>query len=388
MAGKRRGNSEGTVVERSDGRWMGQISLEDGKRKTIYAKTQREALQKLAALRRDRDKGLPVMNDRQTVEQYLRAWLETMRPPRIRESTWIRAESHLRIHAIPFIGKIRLSQLNRMHLQQLYAKCLADGLSPTTVNHLHGVLHQALDEAMRSDLVPRNVAALADPPRVEKRDMQIYTPEQVDTLLAAAKGHRFEALIILTVATAMRAGELLALRWSHLDLHAGMLHVKRTRTRVAKGYADGKPKTASGVRDINLIPLAVDALRAHKLCQNDERLRMGNEWHDEDRVFPSSIGTALDPANLTKQWYKLVAKAGLPEIHFHDLRHSAASWLLAQGVPITDVSKMLGHADASITLRIYAHALPNSQERVAAALALLLPQQPAQAAPQGDAKDA
>ncbi len=374
MAGKRRGNSEGTVVERSDGRWMGQISLENGKRKTIYAKTQREALQKLAALRRDRDKGLPVMNDRQTVEQYLKAWLDTMKPPRIRESTWIRAESHLRIHAIPAIGKVRLSKLNRMHLQQLYAKCLADGLSPTTVNHLHGVLHQALDHAMRSDLVPRNVAALADPPHVEKREMQIYTPEQVDTLLEAAKGHRLEALIVLTVASAMRAGELLALRWTHIDMSCEVLHVKRTRTRVAKGYTDGKPKTDSGMRDIKLIPRALEALRAHKRRQAEERLRIGDAWHDEDRVFPSTIGTALDPANLTKQWYKIIALAGLPEIHFHDLRHGAASWLIAQGVPITDVSKMLGHADASITLRFYAHALPNSQDRVATALALLLRQ--------------
>jgi integrase len=262
---------------------------------------------------------------------------------------------HLRKHAIPIIGTVRLAQLNRMHLQHLYANCMEGGLSPTTTNHLHGALYQALDEAMRSDLVPRNVAALADPPRVEKREMQIYTPEQVDKLLNAAKGHRLEALIALTVATAMRAGELLALRWTHIDMAGGVLHVKRTRTRVARGYTEGKPKTASGTRDIKLIPLALDALRAHKRRQAEERLRMGDAWQDEDRVFPSSIGTALDPANLTEQWYKIIALAGLPEIHFHDLRHSAASWLLCKGVSIADVSQMLGHADPSITLRIYAH---------------------------------
>lgn len=135
---------------------------------------------------------------------------------------------------------MHLTQLNRMHLQQLYAKCLAAGLAPTTVNHSHGVLHHALKVTMRSDLVPRNVADLASPPRIEKREMQVLTPEQVDTLLALAEGSQLAPMIALTVATGLRVGELLALRWARVDLAKGVLHVRDNRTRTVFGYTDGK----------------------------------------------------------------------------------------------------------------------------------------------------
>ena len=391
MATRRRGNGEGTIRQKPDGRWEARYRDGSGVRRSIMGKTRSAVAGELAAAIRDRDKGLPtVIGARQTVEEYLRAWLETMRPPRVRESTWLRNETFIRLQIIPTIGKVRLTQLNRMHLQQLYAKCLAAGLSSTTVNHMHGVLHHALKDAMRSDLIPRNVAELASPPRVKKREMQVYTTEQVDQLLTVAEGHRLAPIITLTVATGMRVGELLALHWSHIDVARGVLHVRRTRTRTATGFTDGNPKTESSMRDIRLIPSAIDALRAHRVQQAKERLELGNQWADEDRVFPSSIGTAMDPANLRKHWLRLLTKAGLPEIHFHDLRHSAASWLLAQGVPVIDVSKMLGHADASITLRIYGHAMPDSQDRVVAAMEFLLPrrQQPASEPTEEAAQDA
>ncbi len=376
MAGKKRGNSEGSIRQRPNGVWEARYTDAAGKRRSLYGKTRQEVAGRLTRAAHERDKGLPSADGRMTVEQYLAAWLQTMRPPRIRESTWLRLEVHLRKHAIPAIGKVKLQQLNRMHLQQLYAQCQAKGLSPTTVNHLHGALHQALKDAMRSDLVPRNIAELADPPPVKKREMHIYTPEQVDMLLASVKGHRLAALVTLSVATGMRAGELLALKWSHVDLNGGMVHIKRTRSRVAKGYVDERPKTESGVRDIKLIPLALDALRAHKRRLAEERLRLGEAWKDEDRVFPSAVGTAIGAANFRRLWYKIVARAELPEIHFHDLRHSAASWLLSKGVPVVDVSKMLGHADPSITLRIYAHAMPGSAEQVAAVMETILRRPP------------
>jgi integrase len=373
MAGKRRGNSEGTITQRADGRWEARYTDAAGKRRCLYGKTRQQVAARLAAAIRDRDRGLLVADARTTVEQYLKTWLETMRPPRIRESTWLRLDVHLRKHAIPAIGRVKLQQLNRMHLQQLYAQCLTSGLSPTTVNHLHGALHQALKDAVRSDLVQRNVAELADPPRVAKRETPIATPEQVDTLLGAARGHRLEALLVLEVATGLRNSELLALKWSHVDLTSGILHVQRTRSRTAKGYIDERPKTESGRRDITLIPLAIDALREHRKRQIKERLALGDAWKDEDRVFPMSNGRGMDASNLDKQWDKLRAKAGLPdEMHFHDLRHSAASWLISKGVPLTKVSKMLGHADPSITLRIYAHSLPGDQADVAAAMEQIL----------------
>lgn len=377
MAGtkpKRRGNHEGSIRQKPDKRWEARYTDATGKRRSIMGKSRAEVARKLADAIGHRNKGLATATDnRQTVAQYLYAWHETMRPPRIRESTWIRNETFIRRQIVPTIGKIRLTQLNRMHLQQLYATCTADGLAPTTINHMHGVLHHDLKDAMISDILPRNVAELADPPSVEKREMQVLTPEQVDTLLQLADGSQMAPMIALTVATALRAGELLALRWSRVDLAHGVLHVRDNRTRVASGYSDGKTKTASSARDIKLVAMTVDVLRAHRASQAQERLLLGDRWVDEDRIFPSSMGTAMDASNLRKKWLKLLSQAGLSEdIHFHDLRHSAASWLLARGVPITDVSKMLGHADPSITLRIYAHAMPDSQDRVLAAMEFLL----------------
>jgi integrase len=146
-------------------------------------------------------------------------------------------------------------------------------------------------------------------------------------------------------------------------------------------------KTESGRRRIRLTSIALDALREHRKCQIEERLALGDAWQDLGYIFASSIGTALDDSNVRKQYYALIKHAGLPQIVFHDLRHSAASWLIAHGVPVNVVSEILGHADPSITMRIYAHALPNSQDRVAAALESLLQQQP-QVPPPSDAKDA
>lgn len=377
MAGKKkRGNSEGSIRLRSDGRWESRYVDLTGVRRSIMGRTRLEVADKLGDALQDRKKGVASATDnRLTVAQYLALWHETMRPPRVRESTWIRNETHIRLWITPIIGKIHLSKLNRMDLQKLYAKCSAAGLSSTTVNHLHGVMHHALKDAMLSDILPRNVADLIKPPSVTKRELQVLTPEQVDTLLAFAEvdGSQLAPMIALTVATALRAGELLALRWARVDLNRRVLHVRDNRTRTATGYTDGAPKTASSARDIKLVSMTLDALRAHRAHQAEYRLMLGDRWVDEDRIFPSSSGTAMDASNLRKQWLKLLNRAGLsPDIHFHDLRHSAASWLLAQGVPITDVSKMLGHADPSVTLRIYAHAMPDSQDRVLAAMEFLL----------------
>jgi integrase len=377
-------NGQGSIRERADGRWEARYTDANGMRRSIMGKTAAEVEEKLTAAKNARNKGMPSAPDaRKTVGQYAAEWLESRRR-RIRESTWIRYEQHIRLQIVPVIGRVHLIKLNRDNLQHLYARCLADGLAPSSVAQVHTLMHHILKDAMRSDLIQRNVAELANPPRVEKREMQIYTTEQVETLLDAAEGHWLAPMIALTVATGLRAGEVIALRWRDVDLPCGVLHVKRTRTRTAKGYVDGRStKTGSGVRDIRLVPFAVDALKSHRARQAAERLRLGELWVDEDRVFPSSMGKALDASNFHRQWGKLLARASLPEIHFHDLRHSAASWLLSQGVPVVDVSKLLGHANPAITMRFYAHALPDSQDRVAAAMETLLPSRKKDTAQEG-----
>jgi integrase len=312
-------------------------------------------------------RALVIAGEKQTVAAYLRGWLEIVKPT-VKESAWIRYEQLLRVHAIPGIGRIPLARLTPQQVQQLYADRLATGRSPTTINHLHGVLHHALEDAVRMNLVPRNVTSLTKPPRVEKHEMQVYSPEQVDTLLTTAKGHRLEAMFALAVSTGMREGEIIAMRWPDVDLDKGSMQVRRGRQRTLKGYVDGNPKTDSGRRTIRLTRTAIEALRAHHARQLRERLRLGEAWHDHNLVFPSLVGTPLEGSNLLRTYYRVVAKAGLPRIRFHDLRHTAATLLLSQHVPAKVVSEMLGHANIAITLDLYSHVLPDMQEQAAAAM--------------------
>jgi integrase len=367
----KRGNGEGSIIRRADGRWQARITLGGGKRISLYARTRQEVAHKLSETLRDRDKGLLAAGEPQTVDQYLASWLETVRPT-LRESTWIRYEKFVRVQLRPAVGGVQLNKLSAQQVQALYAALLEQGLSPTTVHHLHTVLHHALKDAQRLGLVVRNVADLVDPPRMAERVMHVYTPEQAQALLAAARGQRLEALVALALTTGMRQGELLALRWGDVDLTSGTLQVRHTRQQTRDGFRQGPPKTRSGRRRILLTPTAIASLRAQHVRQAAERLQVGAAWRDEDLIFTTGVGTALDANNLRKQYVALTQRAGLPRGRFHDLRHTAATLLLLQGVPAKVVSEMLGHASIAITLDLYSHVLPEMQSSAVAAMERLI----------------
>lgn len=296
----KRGNSEGSITQLSDGRWQARVTLENGKRKAFYAKTRAEAAQKLTAALRDRDRGLPVgLDERQTLEQYLASWLETIKPT-VRPRTWKRYAELMNQHAVPALGKIPLAKLAPQQVQRLYSSKLEAGLSSTTVHHLHAVLHRALAQAMRLGLVARNVSELVDVPRMAERELHVLDREQVRLLLAAAQGDRLEALYILAVSTGMRQGELLALRWSAINLDRRTVQVRATLQRTKEdGYTLAPPKTKQSRRQITLTNLACDALRAHRARQAQDRLAAGPAWDGtHDLVFPNTVGKPLDGMNL------------------------------------------------------------------------------------------
>lgn len=368
MAGTKRGNNEGSIVKRSDGRWMARLTLPDGTRKTFYAKTRQEVARLLAAAIRDRDSGLPIVGDRQTVEQFLDSWLEASKHS-VRPRTWKRSKEYVRLHLAPTLGKVALSKLTPQRVQALYAQKMAEGLSTTTVHHLHTVLHRALESALRLGLVQRNVSDLVDPPRVRHHEMATLSPEHARKLLDAAKGERLEALYILALSTGMRQGELLALKWRDVDLFGAALHVRATLQHTPDGYTFAEPKTARSRRRIALPLVAVEALRQHGRRQLEESQKLGEAWSDLDLVFPNTIGRPLDGINLLKYWFHpLLERAELPRIRFHDLRHTAATLLLRRGVNPKIVSEMLGHSSVSITLDIYSHVTPDMQQQAADAM--------------------
>jgi integrase len=357
---RRRGHGEGAIYERPDGRWTAAVELgwQGGKRrrKYVYGRTRREVAQKLRAVQRAQQDGGVLADERTTVERYLIDWLAVVKPS-LRWRTWQRYEQYARLHAIPGIGRVRLSKLTPQHLQGLYADRLRAGLSPTSVLHLHRLMHRALGQAVRWNLVPRNVADLVDPPRMPRYEHAAFTPEQAERFLAAIRGDRLEALFVLALVTGLREGELLGLRWSDVDLDAGTVTVRGAMQPDERGRrVIDETKTRSSRRLVVLPRLAVAAMLRHRTVQARERLRAGSRWEELGLVFPNTVGRAILPQNLVQRsLYPLLERAGLPRLRFHDLRHSAATLLLARGVHPKVVSELLGHAQIGITLDLYSH---------------------------------
>ena len=361
----KRGNDEGSIAKRTDGRWMGRLALGNGKRQTVYGRTRKEVATRLAEAVKAKQQHLPVMNNRRTVEQFLNKWLATVQP-RLQPTTHARYEGLLRLQAIPEIGRYKLARLTAADLQSLYSTWRARGLSATSVRHLHAVLHTALAQAARWDYVSRNVADLVVKPRMSAREMKPLTLEQATSLLQAAVGDRLEALYVLAVSTGLREGELLALRWSNIEWDNGSLQVRGTMQPTKEGLRIAEPKTKSSRRSVQLAPLALEALKRHRAAQNIERLKVGEGWNDLDLVFPNGLGNPMAAGDLLKRsFHPLLRRAGLPHMRFHELRHGAATYQLEAGTPAKVVSEMLGHSTIAITLDLYSHVTPTMQSRAA-----------------------
>jgi integrase len=242
-----------------------------------------------------------------------------------------------------------------------------------TVRHLHAVLHGALDDAARWGLVARNVADLVAPPRAARKGMITLSPDQARALLDTTRGDRLEALYVLALTTGMRQGELLALRWRDVDLDRHTLHVTGSLLTTPDGWKISDPKTDSSRRRITLTATAVDALRRHRSAQNEERLRLGGAWEDNDLVFANEVGRPIEVRNLMRRSFlPLLKQSGLPRIRFHDLRHTAATLLLGQGQHPKVVAEMLGHSRISTTLDLYSHVTPTMQREAADAMDAML----------------
>jgi integrase len=272
------------------------------------------------------------------------------------------------------LGRLGLTKLTAQHIQRLWGEKLECGSSPMTVRHLHAVLHKALEDALRLNLVQRNVADLVSLPRIAKHEMKALAPDQARALLDAARGDRLEALYAVAVYTGMRQGELLALRWSDVDFERKHLQVRATLQAIpGGGFEFAEPKTKGSRRKITLPQGAIKALREHRVRQKEERLALGEAWEDLDLVFPNPIGRPMDASNLLRrQFYPLLEKVGLPRIRFHDLRHTAATLMLTGGVQVKAVSEMLGHSSVNITLETYSHVLPGIHQQAAATMDAIL----------------
>ncbi|MGZ3630599.1 MAG: tyrosine-type recombinase/integrase [Ktedonobacteraceae bacterium] len=377
----RRGHGEGSIYQRSDGRWAASISLEGGKRKTFYGKTRKAVQEQLKTALHQQQQGILATGPQQKVEQFLQHWLENVHKQSIRSRTYERYEEIVRLHLVPGIGHHQLQKLSPQHLQLFYTNKLEEGLSTTTVISFHNVLHKALETAVRWNLISRNVCDLVSPPRRKRFEIQPMSVEQVQQLVAVTRDHRLEALFLLALATGMRRGELLGLKWQDINFQTDMLQIRRILTRVptkvklpqAAAYVEAEPKTEKGRRSILLPPFVVEALKQHRARQLEARLKAGAAWQEHDYVFCTSVGTHLHPTrDVLNQLKVLLAKAGLPAIRFHDLLHSSATMLLSMGVHPKIVQELLGHSQISMTLDTYSHVLPTMQKEAMSKLNELL----------------
>jgi len=369
MGRKRRGNGEGTIRERADGRWEGQLTLANGKRPSVYGHTRAEAVAKLRALASDQDKGLPVgMSQRLTVASFLTDWC-TRHGSGKRPRTRRRYRELLELHIIPQLGRLPLVKLTPMaierRLHELYtqpAQKNGKPLAAATVNRVRSALHVALQDALYKGLLARNPCDAAKAPREERNETTVYTAEQAIAFMDAIAGDRMKALYLLALTTGMRNGELLGLTWDTLDMERGYVQVARIAGLDEDNRpAYGLPKTDSSRRTIRLLPEVVDTLRAHRTRQLEERLLAGAGYQDTGLVFARPDGKPIDGRSFNRVYlYPLLRRHELPQIHLHELRHTIATLNLHAGTPLAEVSKLLGHASQRTTMTMYSHALPGS----------------------------
>ena len=366
------GNGEGGITRhKKSGLYMARYTVQTtagSKRKTLYGKTRSEVAAKLSRALADREGGLTYDAGKQTVGEYLARWLSNSVRDTVRQRTYERYESIVRVHLAPAIGKVKLKALTPDHVRGLYREKLDGGLAPRTVLHIHRTLSKALKQATDDGLIPRNAAALVKPPRPRREEIRPLNREQVQALFEAARGDRLEALYVVAVTAGLRRGELQGLKWEDLNLEAGTLQVRRTLSEPKGGYIFEAPKSGKG-RNIRLTQRATLALRDHRKRQLEERMRLGTLWQDHDLVFPSGAGTPVSGGNLNRAFKAHLERAELASTtRLHDLRHTCATLLLRQGVNPKFVQELLGHGDVSLTLNVYSHILPDMGDIAASAM--------------------
>jgi integrase len=370
----KRANGEGTVYRRNDGRWVASISLDNGKRKSIYCKTQREAIREVQRANQAREQGMLCTREDETLGAFLASWLQDTAKPNLRPRTYIRYRELMELHVLPALGSVKLHKVSPQQLQKLYNKKLEEGYAPQTVKHIHRVLHRALRDALRWNLVARNVCDAVDAPRVPKQEMKALSVEQALQFLAAAKGDPLESLYVLALTTGMREGELLGPKWEDVDFARKTVQVRRTIARIPReGFKVAEPKTPKSRRSIHLTDLALESLERHRACQCEGQLSAGTLWDEQGWIFCNAVGNPIEVTNLLKRSFRpLLARAGVPTITFHCLRHSTASLLLSLGIHPKIVQELLGHSQIALTLDTYSHVLPSMQEEALNRLGALL----------------
>lgn len=373
----KRGNGEGSVCRRPDGRWQGSITIgrdDRGRliRKYFYGKTRKETSEKLnRAIEELRDNRFINKSDNPTVEQWCHEWLWSYKRNSVKQKTFDQYETILRTHIIPDIGDIRLADLKTMHIQRIINKMYDSGLSHRTIEVMKIVMHAALKQAQRNKLVSENVCENVVLPRKRPKHIRVLNEDEQTKLIAALKDNYIGRGLLFALYTGMRRGEVLALKWSDYDKNEKTISITKALSRVRTYNKNGNktmltvttPKTDTSIRTVPLIDKAVELLAEHKRKQERYMELVGDYYTDNDLIFSSSRGDYLDPGNFNRKLNKTVKKIGIPRISPHVLRHSFATRGLEAEVSLKAMQELLGHSSITVTGDIYTHILKEQKRK-------------------------
>ena len=382
--GKKKANGEGSISKRKDGRYMGRYTV-DGKRKAVYGDSFEEARRKLNEVLNEIAKGVYIEPNKYSVEKWLRDWLELYALPTVKRSTYISYEVYVRLHLVPELGRIKLTSLRTEDLQRFFKKKAGTeekkGLSPKTLRNIYNMLHAALDQAAIDRKIIRNPILGVKLPKVKAKEMRVLSLEEQAALQeAVSRSNELHAYgITFAVNTGVRLGELLGLQWKDVSEKGHYIHIRRTLGRLQKVDEKGclvkkekgvtsteivvrSPKSELSMRKIPLFDELWDDLMAYKKNQSAHKEALGAAYHDLGYVFATPLGMPNDPKVFQTLFKRIIEDAGIEPANFHALRHTFATRALESGMDIKVLSAILGHAQASTTLNLYGHVLPDHKK--------------------------
>lgn len=359
MSNRKRSNGQGTVYRQKDGRWAAElyVNQSDGRRvrRRVYGKTRREAEDKMMELRQKSDTGVPIPSAQLTLEKFLAEWLEQIVGPRVRPNTLSHYAFHADMYLVPDLGNRQLGKLTAREVR-LYLDSLGRaGRGVRTIRYVHATLRAALEDAVREELIEKNVAKLVRPPAAPRTDRQPLTVDEVKVLFRQSRDDRLHGLLVVIALLGLRRSEVLGLRWEDIDLDAGTLTVNQGLHRIEGKLQVMPTKTARSRRTLPLPDVVAEVLREHRDRQEKERVELAERWPSSGFVFTTPIGTPIDPDNCSKFVQASLKQAGVRKVRMHDFRHGCVSVLLALGVPPRIVMEIAGHSALEMTMNVYAH---------------------------------
>lgn len=376
----------GKDLSRIEGRWAAVATIgikpQTGKpnRKTFYGKTRREAVEKMQGVLSEVRSGTYVEPTNITLEQWLNSWLDG-RKGHVAYSTWRNYRNMIKNHLIPEVGKVKMVNLKTRDIQALLNRKMEEGgrkdrkkgsLSSRTVKYIYQTLHGALKQAIKERVIVFNPCESVELPKQHKEEMKPLNWQEVQRFLQEAEGNRYYAAYILELSTGLRKGELLGLKWEDLDFERGTLLVKRQLLRVGKeegGLVLSEPKTKRSSRKLTLDQSVLNTLKEHRKKQAQEKLLLGECYQDQGLIFATEEGKPVEPRNFTRKFKRILKSAGLPDIRFHDMRHTFATLALEAGIPAKVVQEYLGHSTITMTLDTYSHLTQDMQTESAKIIA-------------------